>query len=318
MYEHGLALDPASQGALYNLALARLRNGEFTHGWREYESRWNFDELHLRRRSFRAPLWRGELLNGKIILLHAEQGLGDTIQFARFVPLVAARGGRVILEVQPPLLRLLEPLPGVEKVIPAGSDLPAFDCHCPLMSLPLALGTTLETIPSPEGYLSAEPDPQFMSASKNLRIGVAWSGNPHHKGDATRSMPLEALAPLASVPGLSLISLQKGAGVEQLSPLKDRLPIHDGASTHADMFETAALVRTLDLVLSVDTSIAHLAGAMAKPVWIMLPWVADWRWMEQRADSPWYRSARLFRQNAAGDWASVAEQIVAALRTQNR
>jgi hypothetical protein len=232
--------------------------------------------------------------------------------------MVAARGGRVILEVQPPLLRLLESLPGVEKVIPTGSALPAFDCHCPLMSLPLALGTTLETIPSPEGYLSAEPDPQYRPALDNLRVGIAWAGNPHHKGDATRSMPLEALAPLTNIPGISLISLQKGAGTEQLAPLKDRLPLEDAASAHADMLETAALVRTLDLVLSVDTSIAHLAGAMAKPVWIMLPWVADWRWMEQRADSPWYRSARLFRQSAAGNWASVAAQIVAALGTQNR
>jgi tetratricopeptide (TPR) repeat protein len=313
MYERGLALDPASPGAVYNLALAHLRNGEFTHGWREYESRWNFDELHLRRRNFRIPLWRGEPLNGKTILLHAEQGLGDTIQFARFVPLVAARGGRVVLEVQPPLLRLLQSLPGAESVVPRGSELPTFDCHCPLMSLPLALGTMLETIPSPEGYLSAEPAPQYPAAS-NLRIGIAWAGNPHHRGDATRSMPLEALAPLASVPGVSLISLQKGAGIEQLAPLRDCLPVHDDASAHADMLETAALVQTLDLVLSVDTSIAHLAGAMAKPVWIMLPWVADWRWMEERADSPWYRSARLFRQSVPGNWASVADQIVAALQ----
>ena len=314
MYERGLALDPASPDALYNLALARLRNGEFARGWREYESRWIFEELHLRPRNFRAPLWRGEPLEGKTILLHAEQGLGDTIQFARFVPLVAARGGRVILEVQPPLLRLLQSLPGVEKVIPRGAALPALDCHCPLMSLPLALGTTLETIPSPEGYLQTDPDMQLPALSATLRVGIAWAGNPHHKGDVTRSMPLEALTPLANLSGLSLISLQKGAGLEQLAPLKDRLPIHDAAPAHVDMLETAGLVGTLDLVLSVDTSIAHLAGAMAKPVWIMLPWVADWRWMEQRSDSPWYRSARLFRQSAAGDWSSVVHQIIAALQ----
>ena len=318
MYERGLALDPASPGALYNLALARLRNGEFARGWREYESRWIFEELRLRRRNLRAPLWRGEPLNGKTILLHAEQGLGEAIQFARFVPLVAARGGRVILEVQPPLLRLLQSLPGVERVIPRGEVLPSFDRHCPLMSLPLAFGTTPETIPSPEGYLSAEPDPQCVAPSENLRIGIAWAGNLQHKGDATRSMPLECLAPLAGVPGLSLISLQKGAGIEQLAPLKERLPIHDAASAHVDMLETARLIRTLDLVLSVDTSIAHLAGAMAKPVWIMLPWVADWRWMEQRDNSPWYRSVRLFRQSAAGDWASVADQIAAALQPDQK
>jgi tetratricopeptide (TPR) repeat protein len=318
-YERGLTLDASSSGALYNLALAQLRNGEFSQGWRNYESRWSFEELHLRRRNFRAPLWRGEPLNGKTILLHAEQGLGDTLQFARYVPLVAARNGRVILEAQPPLIRLLKQLPGVADVIPHGAGLPAFDYQCPLMSLPLAFGTTLATIPAADGYLNAEAAETLNRAAnshrENLHIGIAWSGNPRHKADATRSMPLEALLPLAKIPGLTLVSLQKGAGIEQLAPLRDRLPIEDAASAHADMFETAALVDTLDLVLAVDTSIAHLAGAIGKPVWIMLSWVADWRWMEQRTDSPWYKSARLFRQSSAGDWASVVGQIVAELRT---
>ncbi|MGC2161039.1 MAG: tetratricopeptide repeat protein [Silvibacterium sp.] len=321
-YERGLTLDAALPGALYNLALAQLRDGEFLEGWRNYESRWSFEELHLRRRNFRAPLWRGEPLHGKTILLHAEQGLGDTIQFARYVPLIAARGARVILEVQPPLVRLLQQLPGVESVIPYGAGLPAFDCHCPLMSLPLAFGTTTETIPSPEGYLNAEHTANSSHSKQRIniaqRIGIVWSGNPRHKGNANRSMPLEALLPLTDVPGLTLISLQKGTGIEQLAPLQGRVPIEDAASSHADMHETAALVRTLDLVLTVDTSIAHLAGAMAKPVWIMLPWVADWRWMERRANSPWYTSARLFRQTSAGDWGSVVSQIIAALRNQNR
>jgi hypothetical protein len=231
--------------------------------------------------------------------------------------LVTARGGRVILEAQRPLVHLLEQLPGIEKVIPFGASLPAFDFHCPLMSLPPAFETTIETIPSPEGYLYAEAKSQSTTNSDSLRVGIAWSGNPRHKGDANRSMPLEALLPLAGVPGLTLISLQKGAGIEQLASLEERLPVEDAASAHAGMHETAALVATLDLVLSVDTSIAHLAGAMAKPVWIMLPWVADWRWMEQRADSPWYASARLFRQSSAGDWASVVSQIIAALGSQS-
>lgn len=316
LYERGLALDPSSPGALYNIALAQLRNGEFKQGWRNYESRWGFEELHLRKRNFRAPLWRGEQLDGKTILLHAEQGLGDTLQFVRYAPLVAARGGRVVLEVQQPLVRLLKHHPGIEAVIPYGAALPAFDVQCPLMSLPLAFGTEIGTIPRAEGYLNVEmPKPPTNS---NLRIGISWAGNPRHKGDSTRSMPLESLLPLADIPGLTLISLQKGAGVEQLAFLKDQLPLDDAASAHEDMYETAALVGTLDLVLSVDTSIAHLAGAMAKPIWIMLAWVADWRWMEQRSDSPWYKTARLFRQNSAGDWASVVSQIVTALRSQNR
>ena len=319
-YTRGLVLDRASPGALYNLALAQLRNGEFLQGWQNYESRWNFEELHLRRRDFRPPLWRGESLAGKTILLHAEQGLGDTIQFARYVPLVAARGGRVTLEVQPPLVRFLRQLPGIERIIPRGVILPAFDFHCPMMSLPLAFNTTTETIPSAQGYLTVEakPEPPAISAQKNLRIGIAWSGNPRHKGDAIRSMPLSALLPLAELPDLTLISLQKGAGIEQLEPLKEHLPLRDASSAHVDMYQTAALLATLDIVLTVDTSIAHLAGAMAKPVWIMLPWVADWRWMERRADSPWYASARLFRQTSAGDWPSVVKQIVTALRPQNR
>lgn len=318
LYQRGLMLDPASPGAHYNLALAQLRNGEFAAGWRNYEWRWEFEELHLRRRNFRAPLWHGEPLAGKTILLHAEQGLGDTIQFARYAPLVAARGGRVILEAQPPLVHLLEQLPGIEKVVSFGAGLPTFDCHCPLMSLPLAFGATVETIPSPEGYLRAQRRAERPADSGNFRIGIAWSGNPLHKGDAGRSIPLESLLPLARLPGFTLISLQKGTGIEQLEPLKEHLPLDDAASAHADMRETAELVSTLDLVLSVDTSIAHLAGAMGKPLWLMLSWVADWRWMEQRATSPWYASACLFRQTSAGDWPSVVSRIVNALQLQNR
>jgi tetratricopeptide (TPR) repeat protein len=319
-YEQGLALDASLPGARYNLALTQLRNGEFTKGWQNYEARWDFEELRLRRRHANTSLWKGEPLEGKTILLHAEQGLGDTLQFVRFVPLVVRRGGRVILEVQSPLARLLRGFPEVAQVVVRGAMLPAFDYQCPLMSLPLALGTSLESIPSAEGYLKFALDTRQTKPDKasQLRVGLAWSGNPRNKGDANRSMPLVALLPLADVPGLKLISLQKDTGVEQLASLRDQLPIEDAASSHTDMQETAKLVASLDLVLSVDTSIAHLAGAMGKPVWIMLPWVADWRWMEQRSTSLWYASARLFRQTAVGDWDSVARQIVAALQDQKR
>lgn len=317
-YERGLKLDTSSAGALYNLALAQLRNGEFTDGWRNYESRWNFEELRLRRRGFQAPLWNGEPLEGRTILLHAEQGLGDTIQFVRFVPLVAARGGRVILEVQPPLLRLMRQIQEVDCIIQRGEPLPPFDWQCPLMSLPLALGITANTIPSPKGYLTIEPDEKYATSAQRLRLGIAWQGNLRNKGDANRSMPLEALRLLAEIPGLTLLSLQKGPGSEQIAFLKDSLPVEDAASRHSDMLETAALIRSLDLVLSVDTSIAHLAGAMGVPVWVMLPWVADWRWMEKRSDTPWYQSARLFRQSSTGDWASVVSQIVDALKSDRR
>lgn len=318
LYERGLALDPASPGARYNLALAELRNGEFHTGWNRYEARWSFAELGLKRRRFRQPLWRGEPLAGKTLLLHAEQGLGDTLQFVRYAPLAAARGACVILEVQPPLVRLLSAMPGVEQVIPRGAALPDFDLHCPLMSLPLAFGTTLETIPSPDGYLKPDAKPELHKPGESLRVGISWSGNPRYKGDAQRSMPLEVMLPLAGIPGLQLISLQKGAGTEQIAALRDRLRLEDASSAHADMQETAELLTTLNLVLSVDTSIVHLAGAMGVPVWVMLARVADWRWMERRSDSPWYTSARLFRQQRANDWGSVITQIISALETQNR
>lgn len=320
LYERGLALDPALPGARYNLALAQLRKGEFAEGWQNYESRWAFEELRLRRRHAEKPLWHGGPLQGKTILLHAEQGLGDTIQFVRFVPIVAAMGARVVLEVQPPLARLLTGFPGAAQVVERGTALPGFDLQCPLMSLPLALGTRVETIPAAEGYLTlpaANPSSRKTGPGA-LRLGLAWSGNPRNKGDANRSMPLAALLPLAGVPGLELISLQKGAGVEQLVALQDRLPIANAAASHADMYETARLVASLDAVLSVDTSIAHLAGAMGKPVWVMLPWVADWRWMKRRSTSPWYASARLLRQSTLADWGSVVEQLVAALHNQKR
>ena len=231
---------------------------------------------------------------------------------------VAAMGARVILEVQPPLLTLLRSLPKMVSVIARGEPLPEFDLQCSLMSLPYATSAALKAIPSPEGYLSL-PDAAIEEArlkypGQGLRIGLAWAGNPSHKADAQRSMPLEAFLPLAEIPGLSLFSLQKGAATHQIAPLRKHLSILDAASNHNSMAETAALVATLDLVLSVDTSIAHLTGAMGKRVWVLLARLADWRWMEQRSDSPWYSSARLIRQTASGDWAGVVAQVAEGLR----
>ncbi|WP_446742498.1 tetratricopeptide repeat protein [Silvibacterium acidisoli] len=318
-YESGLKLDPASPGARYNLALAQLREGEFHEGWGNYESRWDFDELRMRRRDFSQPMWQGDPLAGRTILLHAEQGIGDTIQFARFVPAVAAMGGKVILETQPPLVKLLAGLEGVSAIFSRGQTLPPFDLHCPLMSLPYLLATGIATIPAASGYLAPAAceieEAQRRYGGKGLRVGLAWAGNPKYKSDFQRSVSLDVLLPLGEVEGLSLFSLQKGTATQQIAPLADRWSLLDASATHKSMAETAALIATLDAVVSIDTSIAHLAGAMNKPTFLLLAHLADWRWMEERLDTPWYGSVRLFRQATPGEWQGVVQQIADALRS---
>jgi tetratricopeptide (TPR) repeat protein len=312
-YERALELDPKSAGGHYNLALAYLRQGRYAEGWPAHEWRWDFRELRLRRRHFAAPQWRGEKLNGETILLHAEQGLGDTLQFVRYAPLVAERGGRVVLEVQPRLVRLLQGLPSVSRVVGRGEPLGDFAWHCPLMSLPLAFGTTVDTIPRRVPYVRADEEEVRAARQRwtgtGLRVGIAWAGNPQYRSDEQRSMPLLALLPLAGVPGITWFSLQMGTACGQMRTVGERFPLIDASSTSRDLAETAALVATLDLVITVDTAMAHLAGAMGVPLWVVLPHLADWRWMEERADCPWYPAARLFRQPAPGDWASAVERM---------
>jgi len=336
MYEHyqcGLALDPQSPGARYNLSIADLRTGKYRQGWLGHESRWQFHELHMKSRPFAVdfgktpaiPQWRGEDIAGKTILLHAEQGLGDTIQFSRYAPLVAQRGARVVLEVQAPLCRLMSNLPEVDQVIAHGDPLPSFDLHCPLMSLPFAFDTEVETIPGSTPYLSvsssaiAEAHKRFPSlnqSQRSLRVGIIWAGNPKHRGDAMRSIHLSALEPLASIPGLTLISVQKDAAAGQIREVSERLRLRiiDAEASLHDFADTAALLSTLDLTISVDTAVAHLAGALGVPVWLLVPHLADWRWMENRDDSPWYPTARIFRQPSPGDWRGVVDQVAQALR----
>jgi len=337
MYSHyqcGLALDPKSHGARYNLSIADLRAGKYRKGWEGHESRWQFHELHMKPRPFAVdfgkqkavPQWKGEEMAGKTVLLHAEQGLGDTIQFARFAPLVAARGAHVVLEVQVPLRRLLSCLPGVDRVIAYGEPLPSFDLHCPLMSLPLAFDIEVETIPGDVPYLSAAPSaisearerfPSREQGAGSLRVGIVWAGNPKHRGDALRSIHLSALEPLASIEGLTLISLQKGIAAHQISEVSElfRSRIVDADPALNDFADTAALVSTLDLVISVDTAVAHLAGALGVPLWLLVPYLADWRWLENRDDSPWYPTARIFRQPTQGDWGGAVDRLVRVLRS---
>jgi tetratricopeptide (TPR) repeat protein len=322
---HEIAVEraPESAGALYNLALTRLRLGDWERGWVDYEARWHFREVHQAPRKFDRPRWRGEPLDGRRVLLHAEQGLGDTIQFSRYSTLVEARGGVAILQVQPPVERLMHSLSavraGLAQVALLGENPPAFDLECPLISLPAAFATTIDTVPWPGAYLGADPAlvlekrAQFPSLGGALRVGFAWAGNPRYKADSQRSMRLNTLFPLLRAPGITWISLQKGAAAEQLASLPGDLFVWDGSSRDRDLAETAALVATLDLVVTTDTCIAHLAGAMGKPVFILLPHLADWRWMQRIETTPWYPTARLVRQSAPGDWAGVLERVIRAL-----
>jgi hypothetical protein len=335
-HEAAAERDPNSAGALYNLSLTHLRLGDWRRGWPEYEARWRFREVHRAPRAFDQPRWRGEPLQGRRILLHAEQGLGDTIQFCRYATLVAARGGQPILQVQAPAERLLRSLPvvrsGRAETALLGVKPPEFDLECPLMSLPAVFRTTVETVPWPGAYLAADPELVFAKRVRfpdavrvqfrglppevrPLRVGIAWAGNPRYKADGQRSMELKTLLPLLRLPGITWISLQKGAPAEQLASLPDDLLVWDGCSRDQDLAETAALVATLDLVVTTDTCIAHLAGAMAKPVWILLAHLADWRWMQDSVTTPWYPTAKLIRQTAPGDWASVLERVTAGLRS---
>ena len=315
-YRRLRALQPDSAEATVNLGLIDLVQGNLAAGWTEYESRWEVgigDDRKLTQRR-----WKGEPLDGERILLFAEQGLGDTLQFVRYVPLVAARGGQVVLEVQPPLRGLLSGTDGAWQVLSRGDTLPDFTWQCPLLSLPLAFETGLNSIPAKVPYVRADPALveawQQRMLGNTRRIGLAWAGNPGHPRDRLRSMPLEQLAPLMNVAGTTFYSLQFGAGAEQTKQLPQGANVVDFGEDLKDFGNTAAIIANLDLVISIDTSVAHLAGALAKPVWVLLNRGCDWRWFLDREDSPWYPTARLFRQSTAGGWQEVVHRVAVELR----
>jgi tetratricopeptide (TPR) repeat protein len=317
-----LALRPDYPTAHSNLALALLAQGDMAAGWPEYEWRWHTMQMVAAHRSFTQPQWRGEDGQGRTLLIHAEQGLGDTLQFCRFVPWVAARGLAVVLEVPRPLLRLCATLPGVEAIVAAGETLPEFDLHCPMASLPLVLGTTLATIPATVPYLGTDAAAtagwRARLPAEGLRVGLVWAGNPsldrpsRAAMDRRRSVAPERLAGVLAVPGLRFISLQKHG--PRLPP---EAPVVDVMAEMTDFADTAALVASLDLVIAVDTAVAHLAGALGKPVWLLDRFDPDWRWMVGRRDSPWYPSLRIYRQPAPGDWDSVLAEVARDLGHQN-
>ncbi|QAU46627.1 tetratricopeptide repeat protein [Bradyrhizobium guangzhouense] len=316
-----LAAAPDDAQTLFYLATLQLLTGDFERGWAAREARWRLPSVGLVDRGFSQPLWRGDRpLEGKTILLHSDEGLGDAIQFARYVPMVAALGARVILEVEPPIQQLLGGIEGVEQYI-GRSSTPAFDLHCPLGTLPLAFATRLDTIPLAQGYIPAPPATRVKTWQDRLgprdrfRVGLVWAGNPDHKNDHNRSMPLRTLAPLLDC-DVQFVSLQKGVRDQDRAFLADHHDIVDLTQHLTDFSETAALISCLDLVISVDTSVAHLAGALRAPIWTLVPFNPDWRWLLERDDSPWYRSMRLFRQTTRGDWASVVDEVRVALEGQ--
>jgi tetratricopeptide (TPR) repeat protein len=317
-FERVLESEMDSAEARAYLGLLHLKQGNFRRGLSEYEDRWSTTYGFRFRRKLPQPLWKGEPLQGSRILLHCEQGMGDTIQFVRYVPLVQARGGEVVLEVQPRLHRLLAHTPGAGEVICRGEALPEVEWQCPLLSLPLAFGTELQTIPAPIPYV--DPDPALVDAWRqrlpggSLRIGLVWAGSPLHPHELWRAIPLEQLTPLTTLAGTSFYSLQMGPSAGQVKQLGDCVRLIDLQGEQKDFADTAALVANLDLVISIDTSVAHLAGAMGKPVWVLLSKSSDWRWLLDREDSPWYPTARLFRQSTLGNWQGVVARVERELR----
>ncbi|PPQ27769.1 tetratricopeptide repeat protein [Rhodopila globiformis] len=316
-YDIALGLAPDDPDLRWNRSTALLARGDFAEGWAEFEWRWRTPQLRRGHRRFAQPQWRGEAAPGRTLLIHAEQGFGDTLQFCRYATLAAARGLRVVMQVPRPLVRLLGTLAGPAAVVPEEDELPDFDLHCPMMSLPLAMKTTLETIPAPTAYLHADPEQAALWRSRirtlcgdGPRVGLVWAGNPRANrpvaaaADRRRSMPAGCVAPLLDVPAVRFFSLQKdGPGMPPGSPLIDLM--HDVQ----DFADTAALVANLDLVVSVDTAVAHLAAAMGKPVWLADRFDSCWRWLANRRDSPWYPALRIYRQPHPGDWDDVIATI---------
>ena len=313
-YDKAIALQPDFAKAQLNRSLCLLQMGDFEHGWKSYEWRWKDEAMQKAVRQFSQPLWLGaEPLHGKTILLHAEQGFGDTLQFCRYVRLVSDLGARVILEVQAPLAGLLAGLDGVAQVVKRGEPLPAFDCHCPLLSLPLAFKTRLDNLPVCARYLAPLPDKLAqwtarLGEQSKPRVGLVWSGSATHKNDRNRSVRLSEW--LKFLPeGLQYISLQKETRAIDKETLALNPHIAHFDDDIRDFSDTAALCSLVDVVVSVDTSVAHLACALGKPVWIALPLNPDWRWLLERGDSPWYPSATLYRQETAGDWEDVFRRM---------
>jgi tetratricopeptide (TPR) repeat protein len=320
-YQQALRLYPDFAEAHWNLALASLLLGDFELGWSEFEWRWKCPRTKPWF-AFEQPQWDGSSLAGKIIVLQEEQGLGDILHFVRYAALAKKQDATVILHCPRKMTRILASCRGVDRVVGRGEPLPLHHYYAPLLSLPRLFKTNLETIPGEVPYLFADPGlvaywRQELAAIRGFRIGIVWQGNPSHPWDRPRSIPLAAFEPLARVPGVRLISLQKGPGTEQIAALADRIPMVSFGSqvdeASGAFMDSAAIMKNLDLVVTADTSAAHLAGALGVPVWVAIFTTPDWRWLMDREDSPWYPTMRLFRQTRLGDWAELFERMAKAL-----
>jgi hypothetical protein len=321
-FDTALRLQPDHSFAHFNRGMVLLKLGRYHEGWLEYEWRWNC--RLIAKPEIPRPRWDGSPLKGRSILIHTEQGLGDVLQFVRFLPQLKRQGGRIVLACQKALHKLLKPLPFVDEWFPI--DEPGaitFEMYCPMLSLPGMLDIEEATIPRDIPYVFADEARKDrwrprIGGLPGFKVGIAWQGSPTFHGDELRSIPLAQFAPLANVEGVTLVSLQKGTGVEQMEPNRGRVPLtvypefdQDGA-----FVDSAAIVQYLDLIITSDSAVAHLAGALGRPVWVVVGVSCDWRWQVERADSPWYPSMRIFRQKTMGDWASVFREVAEALRVE--
>jgi len=308
-----LEIDPEFAAAHWNLSLNLLLQGRYEEGWKEYEWRWQKPDFTSPVRHADIPLWDGSALHGRSILLHAEQGFGDAIQFARYVPLVAQMGGYVVLECHPQLVPLFKEVEGVQVVVPFGLTPQPFSYQAPLLSLPRIVGTTLKSIPSQSPYVSVPATYRNKWAglipvrAARFLVGLVWGGKSYP--DPLRSCRLGEFAPLAAMNDIVFYSIQLGPGSEQTAAPPSGMTLIDQTDQIADFADTAALIERLDLVISIDTAVAHLAGALGKPTLIMLPFAPDWRWLLDRNDSPWYQSVKIYRQKQPGDWSDAIIQI---------
>jgi tetratricopeptide (TPR) repeat protein len=322
-YAQALVIDPQLAEAHFSRAFVLLLRGDYAEGWREYEWRWRIPAFNAPARRFAQAIWDGAPCAGRI-LLHAEQGLGDTLQFVRYAPLVAARCAGVVLECQPELRALMQGVPGVARVVARGEPLPEFVAHAPLMSLPARFGATLESLPWEGPYVRADVERAARWRSllqadvanlgpARLRVGLVWAGRPQQWDDRKRSITLAALAPLARAPGVHFYSLQVGSAAAQAAVPPAGMRLIDHTARISDFSDTAALASQLDLLITIDTSVAHLGGAMGLPTWVLVAHAPDWRYHLARSDNPWYPTMQLFRQVRDGDWSGAIDEVAAAL-----
>ena len=316
-FDTALAFDPAYHECRLSRAMQLLLEGQLLRGWNEYEARFDVPRAGAKRQ-FTQPAWDGTDPEGRTILLYCEQGFGDAIQFARYAPLLAERNARVVVECQAGLRELFGSLRGVDQIVCPGDEPPDFEVYRGIMSMPLIFGTTLETVPNQVPYLRADASKvrrwRKIIEPGGVRVGLVWAGAGGYGNDKNRSMTLERLAPLSRVEGVRFYSLQKGDAAAQAQSPPEGMEVLDLSAELTDFSETAAAIENLDLVITVDTAVGHLAGALNKPVWLMIPFFPDWRWMLTRTDSPWYPSMQLFRQQTRGDWDSVVQRVVEGLR----